>query len=205
MVLTRSIQLASLFLVAALAGCAASSDSSASAYIKDAPQTLTFKEVHLVITKVSIHQSASGNGTGDDNSTAGWKELFSGSGTDVNLMNATGNKAFFLGSADLDSGKYQQMRITASSAYGINLAGSRVAIDLPEKELKVVKGFKLEAGKQTQLVLDIDLEKSLKQRTDTTWEFKPVIGKLYAGIKEKGDKPKDGELKDVDLKDDANA
>lgn len=192
--------LAAVILVASLlAGCAATGDSSASAYIKDAPTTLTFKEVHLVITQVSIHQSSNGN------DTAGWKVLFSGSGTDVNLMNATGSKAFFLGSADLDSGKYQQMRIQASSAHGVNLAGQNVAIDLPNKDLKVVKGFKLEAGKQTQLVLDIDLEKSLKQRGDGSWEFKPVVGKLYAGIKEKGNQPRAGELKEVELKDDADA
>ncbi|HUR61624.1 MAG TPA: DUF4382 domain-containing protein [Candidatus Thermoplasmatota archaeon] len=191
-----AFSLACMFLVGALAGCAADGDSTASAYVKDSVST-SFREVHLVITGVSIHQSGGGN------ETSGWKDLFNGPGTDVNLMNASGSKAFFLGRTDLAAGKYQQMRIQASSAYGIDMAGAHVAISLPDKDLKVVKGFKLEAGKETQLVLDIDLEKSLKQDKSGAWEFKPVIGKLYAGIKEKGDKPSGGELKDVDLKDDA--
>lgn len=186
-----------LFLIGALAGCAASGDSTASAYVKDSVST-TFREVHLVITSVSIHESSDGN------ETSGWKDLFSGPATDVNLMNASGSKAFFLGRADLAAGKYQQMRIQASNAFGIDMAGANVAISLPNKDLKVVKGFKLEPGKETQLVLDIDLEKSLKQSKDGSWEFKPVIGKLYAGIKEKGDKPDAGEVKELELKDDAS-
>jgi hypothetical protein len=184
-----------LLLAAALAGCASASDGTASAYVKDAAST-SFREVHLVITGVSIHQSSDGN------ATAGWTQVFSGSGTDVNLMNTSGAKAAFLGESGLPAGKYQQVRLTASSAYGIGTDGARVAIALPAKELKVVKGFKVEAGKETQLVLDLDLEKSLKEGKDG-WEFKPVIGKLYAALKEKADKPAAGHVGDVDLKDDA--
>jgi len=181
-------------LVTALAGCSSGGDGSASAYVKDATSD-TFSQVHLVITQVSIHQSSDGN------ATAGWVVLFSGS-VHVDLMNTTGTKAAFLGQASLPAGKYQQMRITASEAFGIDKTGAHVAIGLPNKELKVVKGFKVESGKETQLVLDIDLEKSLKQK-GTEWEFKPVIGKLYAAVKDKADKPEAGKIGDVDLKDDA--
>ncbi len=191
---TFALPIATLFLIVALAGCSSGGDGSASVYVKDAV-TDDFSAVHLVITKVSIHQSSSGN------ETAGWKVLFSGS-QDVNLMNATGTKAAFLGAADMTPGKYQQMRIEASSAYGTDTSGAQVAIALPNKELKVVKGFKIEAGKETQLVLDIDLEKSLKE-SKSGWEFKPVIGKLYAAIKDKSDKPESGKIGDVELKDDA--
>ncbi|MES2154072.1 MAG: DUF4382 domain-containing protein [bacterium] len=183
-----------LFLLAALSGCSSGGDGTASAYVKDAVSN-DFREVHLVITQVSIHQSAGGN------ETAGWKVLFSGS-VDVNLMNASGTKAAFLGQADVPAGKYQQMRIMASSAYGITTSGARVTIGLPNNDLKVVKGFKVDSGKETQLVLDLDLEKSLKQK-GADWEFKPVIGKLYAAIKDKSDKPAAGKIGDVDLKDDA--
>ncbi len=183
-----------VFVLTALAGCSSGGDGSASVYVKDAVSN-DFREVHLVITQVSIHQSSDGN------ESAGWKVLFSGN-VDVNLMNATGTKAAFLGQADIPSGKYQQMRITASSAYGIDNSGARVEIGLPNKELKVVKGFKVESDKETQLVLDIDLEKSIKAK-GTGWEFKPVIGKLYAAIKDKSDKPQAGKIGDVDLKDDA--
>ncbi|MEA3144171.1 MAG: hypothetical protein QOG31_1495 [Thermoplasmata archaeon] len=195
----RSLPLALgfLLLAAALAGCAMASDGTVSAYVKDTAST-DFREVHLVVTGVSIHQSSDGNGT------AGWMQVFSGAGTDVDLMNASGAKAAFLGESGLPAGKYQQVRLTASSAYGIGMDGARVAIALPAKELKVVKGFKVEAGKETQLVLDIDLEKSLKEGKDG-WELKPVIGKLYSALKEKQAKPAAGSVAAVDLGDDAAA
>ncbi|HUR63419.1 MAG TPA: DUF4382 domain-containing protein [Candidatus Thermoplasmatota archaeon] len=190
-----SLALGLLLLAAALAGCASASDGTASAYVKDAAPA-GFREVHLVITGVSIHQSSDGN------SSAGWTQVFSGAGTDVNLMNASGAKAAFLGESGLPAGKYQQVRLTASSAYGVGMDGARIAIALPAKELKVVKGFKVEAGKETQLVLDVDLEKSLKEGKDG-WELKPVIGKLYSALKEKGAKPSAGSVAAVDLRDDA--
>lgn len=194
-----ALMTACVMLVTALAGCAGSGQGSASVYVKDAP-TDTFSEVHLVITKVVIHQSSSGNNT-DENGTAGWKTLFEGS-VDVDLLNTTGAKAAFLGEAGLPAGKYQQLRLEASSAYGIKKDGTRVDIDLPVKELKVVRGLRVEADKETQIVIDIDLEKSL-QEGKNGYAFKPVLGKLTAGIKEKSEKPTPGTVETVNQTDDA--
>lgn len=195
MALRLSLLAACLAAAFVLPGCASDGDGTASFYVKDAA-TDEFREVHLVITQVSIHQSGG-------NESSGWKVLFTGS-QDVDLLNTTGAKAAFLGEAGLAAGKYQQLRLTASSAYGITMDGNRTDIGLPDKELKVNKGFTVEAGQETQLILDIDLDKSVKEKGDG-WEFKPVIGKLYAAKGDKEAKPAAGTVETVALEDDAAA
>ena len=186
---------------AALAGCA-SSDGEASVYVKDAPAD-QWRSVHVTITEVSIHQSSSGNSS-DANSTSGWKVLFSDSaGLTVDLLNTTGTRAAFLGSEGLAAGHYQQIRISISAAHGIDSTGKSVDIAVPDKGyVRTSKSFKVEEGKETQIIIDIDLEKSLVEKNGA-WEFKNKIGKVYTHVKEKGDKPEKGEVENVELKDDA--
>lgn len=183
-----------MFVFALFAGCTGN-DGYASAYVKDAPSD-TWRAVHITFTAVSIHQS------GDN--TTGWTTLYSSSGgSTVDLLNTSGLRAAFLGETGLPAGHYQQMRITVLMAHGILSDGTAVNIGLPQGgELKLSKSFKVQAGKETQIVIDFDLEHSLTQKNGA-WEFKPVVGKIYAAIKDKTDKPEAGKIESVDLKDDA--
>jgi hypothetical protein len=187
-----------LLLVAALAaGCAASGDGSASVYVKDAPAA-TFDEVHIVFTKVEVHAaggdddaepedavagnaSADGNATADGNGTsAGWKVLFSDSaGVDVDLLNASGARAAFLGEASLGAGRYTQLRVTVKSAYGVE-NGTKVPLTVSSGTLKLNHPFTVKAGAETRLVLDVDLDRSLHQQGNGSWRMTPVIGSVDA-------------------------
>jgi hypothetical protein len=189
-----SVSLA-LLVSAALAGCA-SDGGQASVYVKDAPAD-DWQAIHITFTEVAVHQSGG-------NDTSGWKTLFSDSaGVTVDLLNTTGARAAFLGETGLAAGHYQQIRIYASSAHGIRKDGTGVDIALPEKGyVHTSKSFKVEAGKETQIVIDIDLEKSLVLKGGQ-WEFKPKIGKVYTAIKEKDGKPDKGDVENVELRDDA--
>ena len=192
-----AIIIGTVLIAAAFAGCASNSnDGYASAYVKDAP-TATWKSVTLNFTEISVHQSSG-------NETQGWRTLFSDThGASVDLLNASGTKAAFLGEAGLPAGHYQQIRIAATSAWGIDLAGVAHTIQVPDKQpLRITKSFKVDGGKETQLIIDIDLEKALELKNGS-WEFKQKIGKVYAHVKDHSTKPTKGEVGNVDLTDDA--
>lgn len=189
---------ACLLAAAALAGCASGGDGEASVYVKDAPAD-QWSMMHITFTEVSIHQSGG-------NESSGWKVLFSDSeGVTVDLLNTTGARAAFLGSDGLAAGHYQQLRIMVTKAHGVTKDGAGVDIALPEKGyLRTVKSFKVEEGKETQIIIDIDLEKALTEKNGQ-WEFKTKIGKIYTNLKEQGAKPAKGSVGSVELADDGAA
>ncbi len=191
--------LAGLVLLAALtSGCAASEgDGSASVYVKDAP-TDEFDEIHVVFTKVQVHAAGSADGEEDDEddgtdgnetddgnetgdgSSAGWKVLFSSSsGVDVDLLNASGAQAAFLGEADLAAGRYTQLRVTVEEAYGM-ANGTKVPLTLSSGTLKLNHPFTVKADAETRLVLDFDLDGSLHQQGNGAWRMTPVVGSVSA-------------------------
>ncbi|MFA5943399.1 MAG: DUF4382 domain-containing protein [Candidatus Thermoplasmatota archaeon] len=212
---------ATLSLAFLLAGCSSSGgDGSASVYVKDAP-TDEFDEIHVVFTKVEVHAAGDDGDDADDsedsttddnetdgdddNSTAGWRTLFEDSaGVDVDLLNASGTHAAFLGEADLPAGKYTQLRITVTEAYGID-NGTRVPITVSSGTLKLNHPFDVEEAAETRIVLDIDLDRSLHQQGGGAWRMTPVVGSVEAeevDDEESGeDASEEGEIED--LEDDA--
>lgn len=166
------------FTVAALSGCVGSDSGTASFYVKDAP-TNEFDEIHVVFNKITVHKAGddAGNETGNE-TESGWITVYeNATGQDVDLLNASGNKAVFLGEADLEAGKYTQIRIYAESAYGV-IDGEEIPINLANGVLKVVKSFNV-GDSETRIVLDFNLDKSVKQ-AGGAWKMTPVIGKTYA-------------------------
>lgn len=136
--------------------------------------------------------SADGNATGDSeadgNSTAGWRVVFeSSSGVDVDLLNASGRRAAFLGEADLPAGRYTQIRVVVTEAYGVTHNGSRVDIEVSSGTLKLVQAFTVEAGMESRIVLDIDLERALHQQGNGAWRLTPVIGNTVVDVVEDGE------------------
>lgn len=177
----RGLQLA-LVLVAltlfavALAGCTASGSGTASVYVKDAP-TDEFDEIHVVFERVEVHRS--GNGTENE---GGWITIYeNATGQDVDLLDASGDRAAFLGEADLDAGRYQQIRIHATEAYGIQ-NGSRVDFQLAPTPLKVVRSFEVEDGGETRIILDFDLDNSIVQMGPNGYRMTPVIGQTTTEV-----------------------
>lgn len=189
MVFTKPTLLALMLAGALLPGCFGDGQGSASVYVKDAP-TDEFDEIHVVFTKVEVH-AADGDDDqdGDDNAsanqTAGWETLYDdASGTDVDLLNASGARAAFLGEADLDAGKYTQIRVHVLEAYGIQ-NGTRVNITVSSGTLKLIHPFEVEADKETRIVLDFDLDRSLRQQgMDGAWRLTPVVGTVSAEVVE---------------------
>lgn len=181
----------------ALSGCTVAIDGvgSASIFVKDAV-TDDFDELHVVFTEVRVH--AAGNDTDD----ATWQLIWQNeTGQDVNLLNASGDLAVFLGEAELEAGNYTQIRIHATEAYGVK-DGQRINITLSNSQLKIVKSFDIEADQETRIVLDFDLERSLHQQGNGVWRMTPVIGKVFTEVVEDSqsgaDTTQEGEVVEIE-------
>ncbi len=187
-----------LLVTATLSGCTTEGTGSASIYVKDAP-TDEFAEIHVVFTEVRVHASG-GNET--DNSTAGWKTLVEDSaGIDVDLLNASGNRAAFLGEEDLAAGKYTQIRIIVAEAYGIDHDGARHDFTVPSGTLKLNRPFTVEADKETRIILDFDLDASLKENPQG-WRMTPKVGQTLVEVVEDSqsgaEAHQEGEIAEID-------
>lgn len=171
----RTLLIAFALLAVSLAGCTASGSGTASIYVKDAP-TDEFDEIHVVFTKVEVH---AGNET-----DGAWITVYeNATGQDIDLLDASGDRAAFLGEAELDSGDYQQIRIHATGAYGIQ-NGSRIDFQLAPTPLKVVQSFTVDADRETRIILDFDLDRSIVKMGPNGYRMTPVIGKTTTEIVE---------------------
>ncbi len=168
-----------LLTVALLAGCTGDGEGSASVFVKDAA-TDDFSEVHLNFTRVQVHEAGT-----DENGTAGWTTLFeNATGQDVDLLNATGDRAAFLGEADLAAGRYTQIRVEVADAYGVLTDGSTVPITVSSGTVKVVRSFTVEADRESRIVIDFDLDRSLREQGQGEWRLTPVVGKATVEVVE---------------------
>lgn len=185
-----------LLVAAALAGCTTQPDGSASIYVKDAP-TDEFAEIHVLFSKVEVHRAGTGggdgagNGTGDGNGTdggdgpaAGWIELWqNASGRDIDLLDASGDRAAFLGEAGVEPAKYTQLRIHVIEAYGIDHAEERHDFTVPSGVLKLNRPFEVVGGEETRIIIDFDLDESLK-KSNGEWRMRPVVGSVAVDLVE---------------------
>lgn len=84
-----------------------------------------------------------------------------------------------LGDSVLEAGKYTQIRMHVDSAYAIDKQGEIVDVKTPKK-IKINRPFTLEEGEDMTIIIDIDLERSLKEK-DSGLELQPVIGYVDDG------------------------
>lgn len=164
--------IACLLLSVALAGCTTEDTGTASIYVKDAPVD-EFDEIHLLFTKVEIHRSGG-------NETGGWITLYdNATGQDIDLLDLSGARAAFLGEAELEAGQYQQIRVHAIEAYGVQ-NDTRVEFLTSPTPFKIRGQFEIAGGEETRITLDIDLNKSVKELGNGSYRMTPQIGETFA-------------------------
>lgn len=170
-----------LAMTLALAGCIGGGEGSASIYVKDAP-TDEFQEIHLNFTQVQVHYAGNGSEEGDGEGSmeeegGEWITVFENAqGADIDLLAASGDASAFLGEADLDAGRYTQIRVTVQSAYGVDLDGNTTDITVSSGTVKIVRGFEVEADMETRITVDFDLDRSMVQQGNGQWRMTPVVG-----------------------------
>ncbi len=160
----------------AFAGCVTGDggDGSASFYVKDAPRD-DFDHVNVTFSEVRVHYAGDGGNESDEGE---WITVVNESRT-VDLLNFQdeGSRAF-LGETNLTAGTYTQIRVIVDDAYGISADdGSRVDITVSSGTVKVVKSFDIAEGEETRVILDVDLDRSLREQGNGQWRMTPVIGK----------------------------
>lgn len=84
-----------------------------------------------------------------------------------------------LGTAELPSGKYTQIRLSVPEVQ-VEKDGEIVIAEVPSDTIKLVGTFELAAGEKTFISLDFEVDKSLVERGNQGFLFKPVI-KLAVG------------------------
>jgi hypothetical protein len=136
------------------------------------------------------------------NQDAGWIPLVdTDEAIDVNLLNATGARAAFLGEANLTAGTYTQIAIVVDDAYGITDNGTREEITVPSGVGRVVKSFEIDADQETQIVLDLDLDQAMTE-SNGEWKLTPVFGQTETRVVEDGESGEDahepGEVAEVE-------
>ncbi len=168
--------------------------------ITDAPN-IALDRVMLTITGLQVHMAGSEdteeeqeqeqnsgdtqnqeNNQNQNENKGGW--------IDLELVNAKDGKLTFdlleyrdglqklAAVADLDAGKYTQIRMEVESVK-LDVAGDEssalITAKLPSGSLKFIQPFEIVGGQDTELLFDIDALKSVHQTGKDNYMFKPVI------------------------------
>lgn len=175
---------------------------SMTTYVKDAP-TDEFEEIWITFAEVRVHYAGNGseaNATGNETNGTDegrWLTAFNGTrSVDLLRFNETGAKAF-LGAADVPVGRYTQIRVNVTEAYGIDENGTRSNITVSSGTAKIVRPWTVSAnGTTAQVTIDLNLDRSLHKQgggsaqgqgqgqgqadgdRQTSWRLTPVIGKV---------------------------
>ena len=162
-------------------------------YVTDAPPDRDVTAVLLTVSSLKIHkasaeheqqQSGSGNATqqqpGSENTThqegdGEWITIdISDNMTTFDLLQIKGIEEFF-GSAEVEAGKYTQLRLVVEKAE-VSLGGEAPQeARLPSGELKIVRPFYISTGEVTMLLLDFDAERSVIVTGSGKVQVKPVV------------------------------
>ncbi|MDT8420445.1 MAG: DUF4382 domain-containing protein [Desulfuromonadales bacterium] len=198
--------LLALLALSLLAACGSSSGSSSSGTgtlslsLTDAT-LYEYQAVYVTIDEVSVHLGATGTGGvtetealegGDD---GGEWLIVDDTRRTVNLLELVNGVLLQLGMTEMDAGHYTQLRLRLSDTpdAGRNIFGAphpygnyiidenkdAHALKVPsgtQSGIKLVRGFNINAGEITELILDFDAAKSVvKAGKSGKWLLKPTI------------------------------
>ncbi|MGQ0535853.1 MAG: DUF4382 domain-containing protein [Methanobacteriota archaeon] len=98
----------------------------------------------------------------------------------VRAANATGPTAgtrILLASADLEEGTVQTIRIMVDEAYAVRSDGTRVDLTIPGNVIVVQGPFVIEEDRETFVIVDLDLSRSLAMASTATGSatFQPAV------------------------------
>ncbi|CUI07442.1 DUF4382 domain-containing protein [Massilia antarctica] len=148
--------------------------------LTDAP-ACGFDAVNVTVSKVRVHQSASAA-----DADTGWSEVVLAPARKINLLNLTNGKLDALGSTEVPSGHYSQVRLVLDPNTGAGMAntvtptGTKVETSLEtpaaiQSGIRVVGEFDVVAGQNNGLVLDFDACRSVVNKAAGGYLLTPVI------------------------------
>ncbi|MBI5464427.1 MAG: DUF4382 domain-containing protein [Ignavibacteriales bacterium] len=155
-------------------GCNNSSDASGADYmgqlnVRLVDATAGFDQMNLVIRKIEIHRTNSGQ-------DVGWR-IVTDQLKSYDVLRLTNGRSDTIVFKDVPMGDYDQIRIL----FGIStlvINGAQLTIQIP---IAIADGyiinyaFHVDEGLQYQLYLDIDASRSVKSVSSTTYNLTPAI------------------------------
>ncbi len=177
---------------------------------KDTPEDEKYEQVYITFTEISVHKADADNETDysddDDNETdngtnmsfigimdndnetdsdAGWI-VISSDEQGFDLMQLQDGAFDLLAQAELDAGKYTQVRLKITDEDDedgepktyVMIEGEKHILTVPsgtKSGLKLTKGFTITADNETVLYLDFDAEKSVHKTGNNKYQMKPTI------------------------------
>jgi hypothetical protein len=139
--------------------------------LTDAPPDLNVEKALVTISSVEVHRAGEGDDGEDDEDDKGWITVVE-TARAFDLI-AVKDAEAFLGSAELASGKYTQIRLHVEKAVA-TIDGTEYELKVPSEKIKLNHPFTIEPGSTTKLTLDFDAQKSIHQ-AGKKYMLKPTI------------------------------
>ena len=137
--------------------------------ITDAPED--FENVFVTITEVRVHRGVEEN-VENEAPSENWITVTDNTQT-YDLL-ALENVKKFLGSTELETGVYTQIRLELEDA-SLVVNGEEHSLTVPSGSVKLVRSFEIEDNQTTTLTLDFDVEKSVHSTGQGRYIMRPTI------------------------------
>jgi len=160
-----------LISILSFSGCVQEGTGTLVLQITDAPGDLNISSAIVTISSVEVHLGSGGN-----NSTAGWYTVVDEQKT-YDLVAIMDVKEF-LGSTNLSSGIYTQIRLHVDEAKA-TIDGIEYNLTVPSDTIKLVSGFWINESQTTTLTLDFDVNESIHKTGNDKYIFQPTIKVIH--------------------------
>src|SRR3989344_7441446 len=143
-------------------------------YLTDAPPGVNITSVIVTLSDIQVHYAGSNSANVSENNTleSGWKTVVTGPVT-YDLLTVKDAIAF-LGSTEVQAGKYTQIRLNVESAK-VTIDGQEQNLTISSGTIKIVRSFDVVAGEEIKLTLDFDAEDSIVVQGNNMYRMHPTI------------------------------
>lgn len=145
-------------------------------FVTDDPPVLNIEKALITISGVQVHRATEEEAP-DEETEAGWFTVVETAQT-FDLIELRDAKAF-LGSAELEAGRYTQVRLIVEEALA-TIDGTEHTLKVPSGTIKLVHPFTVEVGQTTELTLDFDAEESI-HAAGKKYIMRPTIKLIVEG------------------------
>ena len=140
--------------------------------ITDQPN-LNIEKALVTISSVQVHIAGEEESNETNTTTeAGWFTVVDEAKT-FDLIQIKDVKEF-LGSAELQNGRYTQIRLDVGEAL-VTIDGTDYDLTIPSKTVKLVRTFTIEPNQTTTLTLDFDAQESIRSAGKDKYVMRPTI------------------------------
>lgn len=150
-----------ILLLTILSGCIQEGTGTLLLQITDAPSDLNITKALINISHIEVHLIM-----------VGWCTIVEEPQT-FDLI-AIKDVKEFLGSANLSTGHYSQIRLQIDNAL-VTIDGFDYNLKIPSKKVNLISPFQIEANKTTTLTLDFDIQESVHSAAQDNYIMKPTI------------------------------